>query len=175
MKILLAIWLLLGLGAGLLPAGPAVEEAEIRFQIVNAGLTVEGTLTGLEADVQFDPAHPELATIRAAVPVSSIRTGIGFRDQHLQKPDYFDAEKHPAILLQSTAIRPTGRNQYEGQFRLTIKGIQHDVTMPFTVSATNELRGQLRLRRLDFNLGRPSSILADDVAVSIRVRLAKGS
>ena len=162
-------WLLLGAT----PApGPKIAESELRFQINNAGLTVDGTLTGLMADIDFDPAHPEQAHILASAPVSSIQTGISLRDKHLQKPDYFDAEKYPAITLQSKTIRQTAVGQYEGLFALTMKGVTHDVTLPFTVSAAREFRGQFKLNRLDFGIGKSSLILSKEVTISIRVKLA---
>ena len=54
------------------PAGERqVKESAVTFQISNAGFTVDGTLSGLEATVQFDPAHLPQAVIRASVPVNS--------------------------------------------------------------------------------------------------------
>ena len=174
MKLLLALsyWCLWGAGA--LAGGGGPTESEVRFQIVNAGLAVEGSFSGVEATIRFDPAHPELAHIRATAPVRTVQTGISLRDQHLQKPDYFDAEKYPAIVLVSKTIRKTGPDRYEGVFTLTIKGITREVSLPFTVSATHEFRGQLRLNRLDFDLGKPSLVLSNEVAVGIRLVEGRG-
>ncbi|RYE89185.1 MAG: YceI family protein, partial [Cytophagaceae bacterium] len=151
-------WLALG-------AGPPskIVESEIRFQIKNAGLTVDGNLSGLEASIQLDAAHPEQARITASVPVSSMQTGISLRDKHLQKPDYFDAAKYPTITLQSKSIRSAGAGKYEGTFDLTMKGSTHEVKMPFILSAAHELRGQLEVSRLDFGIGKKSFILSDKV------------
>jgi polyisoprenoid-binding protein YceI len=175
MKILLTFsWL-----CWLLIAAPSAEnqgkEAEIKFQIRNAGLAVDGTFSGLVATVQFDPANLSQANIRASVPVSSIKTGISLRDQHLQKPDYFDAEHFPNITLQSRVFRKTGPEQYEGIFMLTMKGISHEVKFPFTVSAAHEFQGKLRVNRLDYGVGKKSLLLADEVNVSIRMKAAGGS
>ena len=156
-------------------AGQQVQEAEIRFAITNAGLTVEGTLSGLEANVQFDAARPEQARIRASVPVSSIKTGIGLRDRHLLKPEYFDSATYPTITLQSTAFRKTGPNQFEGLFTLTIKGVRRDVKLPFTVSGNHEFTGRLNLNRLDYNVGSKSLFLSNEVVVTIRLKLAKST
>lgn len=175
MKLFLMLsWLgWLALGAG--PPASKIAESEIRFQIKNAGLTVTGTLAGLEAAIQLDPAHPEQARVQASVQVSSLQTGISLRDKHLQKPDYFDAAQHPTITLRSKAIRPMGAGRYEGTFDLTMKGITREVKLPFTVSAAHELRGQLEVNRLDFGIGKKSLLLSDNVAISIRVKLAEGS
>ncbi|RZK90363.1 MAG: hypothetical protein EOO62_35180, partial [Hymenobacter sp.] len=53
----------------------------VLFQIKNAGLTVDGTLAGLTAAIDFDPAHPAQAHSEASAPVSSIQTGIALRDK----------------------------------------------------------------------------------------------
>lgn len=168
-------WLLLSLAAGLVANSPTsqrqVQAAAVHFRIINAGLTVDGSLMGLAATGQFDPAHLELANVQASVPVNTIQTGISLRDKHLQKPDYFDAEKYPAIIMQSISFRKTGRAQYEGTFRLTMKGISHEVKLPFTVSLTQEFKGEFRINRLDFNLGKPSIILANDVLITINTKL----
>jgi polyisoprenoid-binding protein YceI len=173
MKSLIAVLLLLiGYGPVLQPIHPhsTIEESEITFEIKNAGITVKGTLEGLQADVLLDPLHPEQAHIEASLPVSTIRTGITLRDKHLQKPDYFDAQNHPTITMTSKAIRKTGKGRYEGTFLLNIKGIEREVRLPFTLSASHELKGTLTLNRLDFGLGQESLVLANEVEVHIRVK-----
>ena len=172
MKLLLLVgWCWLASFGGAV-GGRQAPEAPIHFQITNAGFTVEGTLSGLEARGQFDPAHLAQASIRASVPVSSLQTGVGLRDRHLQKADYFDAARYPAITLQSKSFRRLAAGQYEGLFVLTMKGVSHDVTLPFTVSPTQELRGTFRLNRLDYGVGKKSLLLANEVTISIVAKLA---
>ncbi|MDO7885668.1 YceI family protein [Hymenobacter cheonanensis] len=171
LSFLLALSWFTSLLASPLAGGRQGQEDAIHFQIVNAGLTVDGSLTGLTATGQFDPAHLEQASVRASVPVGTIQTGIVLRDKHLQKPDYFDAEKYPTITMQSIAFRKTGGEQYEGTFTLTMKGISHEVKLPFTVSPTHELQGQFRINRLDYNLGKSSLILANEVLITVKTRL----
>jgi polyisoprenoid-binding protein YceI len=154
-----------------MPEQSLIEESQITFQIKNAGITVNGTLEGLQADIQLDPLHPEQAHIEASIPVSTIRTGIALRDKHLQKPDYFEAQKYPHILMRSKTIRKTGKGHYEGVFTLTIKDIEREVLLPFSLSANKELKGKLQVNRLDFGLGQESLVLANEVEISIVVKL----
>jgi polyisoprenoid-binding protein YceI len=173
MKLLLGLswlcWLWVAAAAG----GRQVPDADIRFKIANAGLPVTGTFSGLDATIRFDPARLEQAHIRASVPVSTLNTGIALRDRDLQKPTYFDAARYPTITMESTSFRKTGPSQYEGVFKLTIKDVQREVKMPFTVSADREFRGQLRLNRLDYHVGKKNLIMANNVDVSIRVKAAQ--
>lgn len=163
--LLLLLALLLG---GAAPERPA-QTADIQFQIKNAGLTVNGRLSGLQATVQFDPAHLGQAHLQATVPVSTIDTGIALRDRHLQQPEYFDAARYPLLTLESKAIRQTGAGQYEGVFMLTIKGVTREVRLPFATADAHTFRGTLVLNRLDYGIGKKSLLLGNEVRVSIVV------
>ncbi|MGI4835214.1 MAG: YceI family protein [Janthinobacterium lividum] len=172
LPLLILTYLLGWLGCSQASQQPA--EPAVRFEIVNAGFTVRGTLGGLAATGQFDPARLALAHLQATVPVSTIQTGISLRDKHLQKPDYLDAARFPVINMQSTAFRKLAGGQYEGTFALTIKGITHEVRVPFTVPAAGQLQGSFHLNRLDYGIGKSSLVLANDVLVSLNVLLAEG-
>lgn len=157
------------------PAGPpAILQSSVRFTIRNAGLAVEGTLAGIEADISFRRDDLAGSHITATADPATLRTGIGLRDKHLQRPDYFDAQKHPRIHLRSKAFRKTGRDAYTGRFDVTIKGITKETDLPFTVrraGVSTEYRGNFEVDRLDFDLGEASPILDRKVQVFITVHL----
>ncbi|MBD0259697.1 MAG: YceI family protein, partial [Cytophagales bacterium] len=141
------------------PASPPVASS-IAFSIGNAGFPVRGTLDGIRADVSFHPDNLAGSRIAATADPATLRTGIGIRDKHLQRPDFFDVVNHPQIRLVSTAFCKKGKNAFVGQFELTIKGITKTVTLPFTRSRRGSVttyRGQLELDRLDFKLGETSA------------------
>ena len=79
-----------------------------------------------------------LQRVRAAVQIDSVDTGDVKRDMHLLSADFFDAETHPGMTFQSTAITPNG-----GGFTmvgdLTIRGITQSVTF-----AVEPLNGPVR-------------------------------
>jgi polyisoprenoid-binding protein YceI len=158
---------------GLVPKPLSVTRAEVRFTIKNAGLPVNGTLGELEAKLSFDPAEPEKSHLEATVAVATLATGIGARDRHLMKPEYFDVAKYPTIKLSSTSVARQGKS-FVGQFSLTIKGKTRAIAMPFTYSTTSigsQLEGTFRLNRRDFNVGGDSWVLADNVDVTIKVEV----
>jgi len=153
-----------------------VETASITFEIKNAGFPVRGSFEGLEADIRFDPARPGRSTIVASIDASSVRTGIGLRDQHLRGRDYFDVQHHPQIHMDCVRIEKTESDAFTGLFRLQIKEVVQSVTVPFTFAPRGRrgrLEGHFALNRLDFGLGGPSPILADDVLVRLEVGVAQ--
>ena len=65
-----------------------VDSSSVSFQIRNAGINVDGTFDGLEAEINFDPKKLKNSKIVASVDAASVDTGIRIRNNHLRKSDY---------------------------------------------------------------------------------------
>ena len=149
-----------------------VKSSAITFKIKNAGLTVDGSFTGLEAEIKFNQLKPEESTIKASVNTKSVNTGNNMRDEHIRKPEYFDAEKFPKITLQSTKIEKTGPITFKGLFKLTIKGVTKDVIIPFTfmkIPEKTEFKGSFTIDRRAYGVGGNSMSMADNVTIFLDV------
>lgn len=147
----------------------------VKFYIKNAGITVDGSLSGLAASVKFDESDLANSSIYATVKVATIKTGIDKRDEHLRGNEYFDAAKYPKITLKSTSISKSG-NGYVGNFDVTIKDKTKNIAVPFTFDnkgTTGTFKGTLKLDRLDFGVGESSFVLSDDVKVKISLSVKK--
>jgi polyisoprenoid-binding protein YceI len=95
-------------------------------------------------------------TITASLDAATVDTGIGLRNKHLRKEEYFHVEKLPHITMRSTRIEKKDTNTYDGYFDLTIKGTTKNIKMPFTFvrnGNVGEFNGELQLNRLDYQLG----------------------
>jgi polyisoprenoid-binding protein YceI len=153
-----------------------VKSSIITFKIKNAGLTVDGTFTGLQSQILFDPTKPEESLIVASVNSASLNTDNDMRDNHLRNADYFDVEKFPLITMQSVKITKTGIINYSGIFKLTMKGITKNVTMPFNfmkLPEKTEFKGSFSINRRDFGVGGNSISLADSVNISVLLEVAE--
>jgi polyisoprenoid-binding protein YceI len=147
-----------------------VKSSAITFRIKNAGISVDGSFGGLEAEIKFNPLKPEEANIKASVNSKDLNTGNEMRDNHVRKPEYFDVEKFPKITMQSTKIEKTGPISYKGTFRLTMKGITKDVIIPFNfmrLPDKNELKGSFSIDRREYGVGGNSISMADNVNVTL--------
>jgi len=153
-----------------------VKSSAITFKIKNAGLTVNGSFSNLDATINFNPLKPEDANIKASVNANTINTGIEMRDNHLKKPEYFDVEKYPKISIQSTKIEKTGPVSFIGTFKLTMKGTSKEIKIPFNflkLADKTELKGSFTLNRLDYNIGGNSLTLGDNVTVNIVLQVTE--
>jgi len=153
-----------------------VTKSTISFQIKNLGFNTHGTISGLQGNIQFDPANLGSSSIVASVDVNSINTDNDMRDEHLKSDSFFDATKYPQITIKSVSIKHKSGNDYTGQFSLTIKDKTQQVEIPFTYIAsanTASFNGSFKLKRSDFGIGSSSMVLSNDVTVTVDVETSK--
>ena len=148
-------------------------QCSVTFKVINAGLEVDGTLKVKHANIRFDPNNIRRASIQVSADPSSIETGIGIRDRHLRRRDYFDTNSYPEILLTSKSFSKRGKNEFTGKFDLTIKSTTKEITIPFTRKKKGDTvfyEGDFAINRLDFNIGEESLTLDDIVRINVSAR-----
>ena len=173
MKRVFWVFLLVGLSGSALyvPEGKVMSH-KISFKIKNAGMTVDGSFSDLEADISFDQKDLDKSLLRASVGVASIKTGKDMRDRDLQERKYFYVEKYPRMKMVSKKIKSLGNDRFNGTFDLTIRDVTKEVEVPFTYTRKNDqatFKGTFTVDRRDFGVGGNSIILSDDVKIFIEV------
>jgi polyisoprenoid-binding protein YceI len=86
-----------------------LQHAVVSFQIENAGITVNGKFDSIPSIIMT--MNNNIVTnlnLSGSIAAHSINTGIGIRDKHLKKSDYFDVAQFPRIYLASTNISGNG-------------------------------------------------------------------
>jgi polyisoprenoid-binding protein YceI len=154
---------------------PNVDKGDdpIRFQLKNAGVTVNGTISDLEYEIYWDAKELAKCKITGTANPATIKTGIKLRDKHLVGKQYFHTDKFPLISLQSKKISPKGKNRYVGVFDLQIRDVKKEIEVPFTVLVAGQLtvfKAEFSLNRLDFGVGESSLVLSDEVKVMIELK-----
>lgn len=152
------------------PTAPRTGEY-VKFEIKNAGVTVEGSFTEFSAEANYDASAPTQSTFSGTIKVASIETGIGMRDDHLKEEEYFHASRFPDITFRSTSVREKGGGVMEVTGKLSMKGTERTVKFdvkPVTVDGVLYLEGTLYIDRLDYGVGESSWIMSDDVKCIIR-------
>ena len=153
-----------------------VVTSAITFKIKNAGITVDGSFSGLDATINFDPTKGFGNKIEASVDANTINTSINGRDNHLKKEEYFNVEKFPKITMKATTFTKEADGKFKGFFSLTIKGTTNTVPIIFSFTETNgktNLQGSFKINRLDYKVGDTGWIMSNDVTVSMNVEITK--
>ena len=152
---------------------PKDAGSSVVFKIKNFGLMVDGTFTGLNGKIIFNPNDLNTSLFDVTLNTNTISTGIDLRDNHLRKPDYFDTQNYPGIRFTSTKIENTKTpGKYLVTGNLTIKQKTKEIKFPFTAlpQAGNYLfTGGFQINRRDFKVGGGSISLADELTIDLKV------
>lgn len=106
---------------------------QIEFSVKHMMITtVRGRFDKFSSTVNVDEANLAGSSVQGAIEVASLDTRDPGRDGHLRSPDFFDAEKYPAMSFSSTRIQRAGEGQFKVTGDLTIKDVTREVV--FTVS-----------------------------------------
>jgi polyisoprenoid-binding protein YceI len=177
MKRIFAAIILLFLTAGAIAQVKiTVTKSKITFQIKNLGIMTGGSIGGLQAIVQFDPAHLNTSLIEATADINTINTDNDTRDTHLKSEEFFDLEHFPKITMKSVSFKHKSGDNYVGLFNLVMKDRTRQFDVPFTYTETGNtgaFKGTLKLDRTDFGVGSKSMILSSDVTVIIEVTVTR--
>ena len=136
------------------------EHTAIRFTIRHFFSKVPGQFAKFEGTIILDEADLSKGSVNFTLDTSSIDTNEPARDKHLRSDAFFDAENHPKITFQSTAVRQEGPDKLQVDGNLTIRGITKSVTLEVDVLGFGNLytlrraafEARVRINRHDFNV-----------------------
>lgn len=177
--------------AGLLAAaGPACAQAaaaakllpqqsEIAFTSKQMGVPVSGQFGKFDAQIAFDPRHPEAGKVAISIDTASASIGDKDTDAEMKKPDWFSIAVFPKASFTSSAIKPLGGGRYEVAGTLSLKGASKPLVVPVALAqngATSIATGSFSIKRNDFKIGAgewaDTSMVADEVVVKFKLALA---
>ena len=163
-------------------AGPAAAEARdwrmiedestLAFVFRQMGSPVRGTFEDFTADISFDPAAPEAASVRTEIRIDSVDTRNSERDAGIVGADWFDTATYPVAVFESTSFSHQGGDDYAVTGLLTVRDVTEEVTVPFTISVNGDratASGAIDMDRRTFEIGRGD--WAGDAAVGYDVIL----
>ena len=110
---------------------------------------VRGTFTDVTGTVEINETDPSASHAEIVVKAASLDTGFGARDTHLRSGDFFATETYPEIRVMSTAVRPTGGNDYVVTADVTIRDVTRSVD--FDVAFLGFYTGMDGARRAGFS------------------------
>jgi len=154
---------------------PVEQGSTLKFTIKNLGFGVDGSFTGFDGMINFDPQNLAGSNFDVTINAATVNTDIKMRDESLRGDSYFDVKNYPRIRLSSAKVAATNKSGvYLLTGQLTIKGKSLPVSFPFTASSSADgyiFKGSFKMKRKDFNIGGTNTI-SDDLEVMLNV-LAK--
>lgn len=150
----------------------------ILFFIDHLGFSkMVGQFRGFDGTLDFDPADPAASSVSVSIQVASVATDVEKLDEHLRKPDFFDAEKFPTMTFASTSVAAAGEGKLKVVGNLTLLGVTKPVTLdvtvnkagphPFTKAPAAGFSITGSIKRSDFGMNFMQGMLGDEVAIRI--------
>jgi polyisoprenoid-binding protein YceI len=145
----------------------------------------QGKFTDFAAEITGSKDDFSDVKVKATIKVASINTDNGGRDNHLKSADFFDAEKYPDIVFESTSFTKTSGNQYDIAGKLTMHGVTKDVVLkgkikgPINAGKNREGKDQvvagitasLVINRQDYGVSWKRLLTGGELAVGEEVRI----
>ena len=158
----------------------AVEptHTQIVFAYDHMGFTNNmGVIAQPTGTLTLDKANPAASKVSIEVPIANLTTGIPALNEHLAKPEFFDAAKVPTATFVSTGVKTDGPTGATITGNLIIKGITKPVTLDaeFYGAGANPMNKKENIgfvatgtiKRSDFGMGMAVPVVGDAVELKI--------
>lgn len=161
---------------------PDPAHSAINFRVRHLGITwVNGSFGQWTADLSYDPAKPEAATVTAKIQSATITTGNDRRDTDLRQ-NYLAVDSFPEITFTSTKVERVAPDHLRITGNLTMRGITHPVVLETDIGGVlASSRGRraafsatTSVKRQEFGISlnrfmEGAQIVGDDVKITIDV------
>ena len=132
----------------------------------------------IEGTLQFDQAHPTEASVEVTIALASVNTNVPDLDKHLQKADFFDAEKYPDATFQSTKVeKSASKDTLKVTGDLTLHGVTKPIVLNVTINKVGEhpmrksqaagFDAMTTLKRSDFGIKTYVPMVSDEIKIHI--------
>ena len=149
---------------------------------------VSGSFKNFNAEVETDGTDFTTAAIHLKAEIGSIDTNNAQRDGHLRSSDFFEAEKFPEMIFESTKIEKVDEENYHVFGDLTMKGVTRPVKLNVEYSGVTKdpwggervgfvITGKINRTEwgINFNavLETGGLMLAEEIKINSEVQLVK--
>ncbi|OGT54606.1 MAG: hypothetical protein A3E01_02555 [Gammaproteobacteria bacterium RIFCSPHIGHO2_12_FULL_63_22] len=158
----------------------------VAFQVSHAGFSNPvGTFSRIEGELQFDEADWSSARLKVRIPMTTLELGDADWREKILDRTFFDAEKFPEAVFESTTVESTGSNTANVSGNLTMHGVTRPVTLavtmnalrrhPLTFKRTAGFSATASLKRSDFGMTSWKNLVGDDVRLLIEAEAVRDS
>ena len=122
-------------------------------------------------DLKIKKRKRESLRGKLIIDVASVKTGKRKRDRHLREDDFFDAKKHPSIIVSVLDVNHDDEDDFEVEASIEIKGKERKFTIPVEITASKKrlrARGKFYIDRKAFGVNGNiiSNAIVDDKVIA---------
>lgn len=130
------------------------EDSKIAFAGKQMAMPFKGEFKNFTANIAFDPDNLADSHVRVEVDITSVETGDDERDGIIVGKDWFNTEKFPTAVFESTGFDQQAEGQYIAKGTLTLRDVSQNIEFPFTLTFKDSEKGQMAEMNAEFTLDR---------------------
>ncbi len=157
-----------------------------QFSVRHMGIsTVRGQFQKVSGTVQYDPKDVSKTLIDATIDTASVDTRVEMRDNDLRGPNFFDVQKYPTLTFKSKKAESAGDGKLKITGDLTMHGVTKEVVLDIEgpSAAVKDPKGNshvgasatTKVNRKDFGVNGASTMVGDEVTITLDVELTKSA
>ncbi len=155
-------------------------KSRLGFSVQWSGEPFVATFKTWNATISFDPADLARAKATVTIDLGSETSAFPDNDDGLKGPEGFSTSQFPTARFETAGFVAKGGGNYVATGRLTIHGVERQVSLPFALSITGNtahMTGRTVVMRSDFGLGHgewasPATI-AHEVTITVDLTATK--
>ena len=146
---------------------------------------MRGQFQKVSGTATYDPSDPAKTTLEATIDATTVDSRVTMRDNDLRSPNFLDVEKFPTITFKSKKTESAGSGKLKITGDLTIHGVTREAVLDVDgpSAAVKDPKGNshmgasatTKINRKDFGVNGASSMVADDISITIDVELVKSA
>lgn len=153
------------------------EKSRLGFTAMVNNAPSEGEFKSFTTEIHFDPDNLEGSRVKVQVDMLSLSSTYEEIMANLKTADWFNTEVFPQAILETTAFRHLGGQNYEADATLTIRDRTKPVTLAFALEQYDAgsaiVSGSTVIKRSEFGVGQgewqDTGTVADEVTVTFHV------
>lgn len=151
--------------------------SKIEFRGTMGGASFTGSFGHFEGAIIFDPNNLPGSSAKITIDTTTAITNNKERDDQIGGADWFNSGMWPTATFETIAIEQGEGSNYIAVGNLTIRGVTHPVTMPFSLTFgkdkqgrnTASMKGLAQISRLDFGIGQGQWATVETVAAPVDI------
>lgn len=154
--------------------------SSVKFTITHLLISeVDGFFAQFDGEMTHTKEDFSDAKINFTVEVASVNTNSNGRDNHLKKPDFFDAEKFPQMKFVSTSFKKTEGKNYRLTGDLTIRDVTKSVVFDVVYNgkidtqrgAKAGFKAKTTIKRKEFGVSGGGAAVGDEAEVVLNLEM----
>jgi polyisoprenoid-binding protein YceI len=141
---------------------------------------VHGKFSDFNVELFTDEKDITKSKVKAVIKTTSIDTGINGRDEHLRTEDFFDTEKFPEIIFESSKIEKNGSG-FIATGNFTMHGVTKEIKLPFRIVGEKKDEkerkknigyvAELEINRKDYGINWEHSSVPNFIGDNVKVKI----